>query len=94
MCAARIIRYAEVKGENALFKTEGHEHISRWILSISNIDYESNPGSCLMVRTNRNCKPGLTAPREDTQVRYQGGVKSPVLAEPKKKKMKQQSSKK
>ena len=70
-----------------ILKTEGNTaYISLdFVQQYTNIDYEvSNNPDHVMIRTKWG-KTDVATVKKNTQVRYQGGVKSPVLAELKKK---------
>ena len=70
-----------------ILKTEGNTaHIALdFVQQYTNIDYEvSNNPDHVMIRTKWG-KTDVATVKKNTQVRYQGGVKSPVLAELKKK---------
>ena len=78
----------EKKSEDyVILKTEGNTaYIALdFVQQYTNIDYEmsSNPDH-VMIRTKWG-KTDVATVKKNTQVRYQGGVKSPVLAELKKK---------
>ena len=70
-----------------ILKTEGNTaYIALdFVQQYTNIDYEvSNNPDHVMIRT-KGGKTDVATVKKNTQVRYQGGVKSPVLAELKKK---------
>ena len=80
--------FREKKSEDyVILKTEGNTaYIALdFVQQYTNIDYEvsSNPDH-VMIRTKWG-KTDVATVKKNTQVRYQGGVKSPVLAELKKK---------
>jgi len=86
----------EKKSEDyVILKTEGNTaYIALdFVQQYTNIDYEmsSNPDH-VMIRTKWG-KTDVATVKKNTQVRYQGGVKSPVLAELKKKDLKNEEKK-
>lgn len=88
MSAVRITLYPKKKSEDyVILKTEGNTaYIALdFVQQYTNIDYEvSNNPDHVMIRTKWG-KTDVATVKKNTQVRYQGGVKSPVLAELKKK---------